>query len=82
MNSPRTIKTFQMHQVTGFYFFNKDDKKYVVYSTLYKHGRYASVHECTGLTDPQAQGKFLIDHSNEVDLLLRQKKSNSKIILT
>lgn len=63
-----------MHQVTGFYFFNKGEKKYVVYSTLYKSGRYASWHDCTGLTDEQARGKFLVEHSNEVDLLMKQKK--------
>jgi hypothetical protein len=74
-----------MHQVTGFYFFTKDDKKYVVYSTLYKSGRYASFHEYTGLTDEQARGRFIIEHSKEVDSLLMQKQSNenkSKIILS
>jgi hypothetical protein len=72
------------HQITGFYFFKKGDKSYVVYSTLYKSGRYASWHECTGLTEEQARGKFVLEHSAEVDLLMRQKKANdskSKIIV-
>lgn len=75
-----------MHSITGFYFFTKaDGKKFVVYSTLYKSGRYASIHDCTGLTDEQARGKFVIEHSNEVDHLMKVKKQNesrSKIILT
>lgn len=75
-----------MHQITGFYFFTKPKtgKRYVMYSTLYKSGRYASTHDCTGLTDAQARGKFIIEHSNEVDTLLRQERENkqkqSKII--
>jgi hypothetical protein len=72
-----------MHQITGFYFFShKDGSKYVVYSTLYKSGRWASMHECTGLTDEQARGKFVVEHSEEVDRLMKQKeKAKSKIIL-
>lgn len=71
-----------MHQITGFYFLtNKDGRKHVVYSTLYKDGRYCSMHDATGLTDEQARGKFVIEHSNEVDHLLREKnKQQSKII--
>jgi hypothetical protein len=54
----------------------------VVYSTLYKSGRWASMHECTGLTDEQARGKFVVEHSEEVDRLMMQKeKAKSKIIL-
>lgn len=71
-----------MHQITGYYFFTKGEKKFVVYSTLYKAGRFASMHECTGLTDEQARGKFLIEHSNEVDLLIKQKKQQNKIVLS
>lgn len=76
-----------MHQITGYFFFtHKNGKKYVIYSTLYSSGRYASTHECTGLTDEQARGKFIIEHSNEVDVLLAQKRQNerenSKLILT
>lgn len=74
-----------MHQITGYYFFTKGDKRFVVYSTLYQSGRYASFHDCTGLTEEQAKGKFIIDHNKEVDLLMQQKKKNdskSKIILT
>lgn len=73
-----------MHQITGYYFFTKGDKKFLVYSTLYKSGRWASFHDCTGLTDEQARGKFIVEHSKEVDLLMAQKKkdeSKSKIIL-
>jgi hypothetical protein len=70
-----------MHQITGFYFFTKaDGKKFVVYSTKYPSGRYCSLHECTGLADEQARGKFILEHSKEVDYLIRQK-NNSKIIL-
>jgi hypothetical protein len=69
-----------MHQITGFYFFTKGEKKYVIYSTLYSHGRYANTFECTGLTDEQARGKFIIEHSKMVDLSLKQKQ-NQKIIL-
>lgn len=74
-----------MHQITGYYFFShKNGKKYVVYSTLYKSGRWASMHDCTGLTEAQARGKFVIEHSEEVDRLMAEKKKNetqSKIIL-
>lgn len=74
-----------MHQITGYYFFTKSDgKKYVVYSTLYKEGRFANMFECTGLTDEQARGKFVIDHSQMVDASLIQKRnqeSKSKIVL-
>jgi hypothetical protein len=71
------------HTITGFYFFSHvNGKKYVVYSTLYKSGRWASMHECTGLTDEQARGKFVVEHSEEVDRLMMQKeKAKSKIIL-
>jgi hypothetical protein len=74
-----------MHQITGYYFFTKSDKRFVVYSTLYQSGRYASFHDCTGLTEEQAKGKFIVDHNKEVDFLMQQKKKNdskSKIILT
>lgn len=74
-----------MHQITGYYFFShKNGKKYVVYSTLYESGRWASMHECTGLTEAQARGKFIVEHSKEVDRLMAEKKRNetqSKIIL-
>lgn len=71
-----------MHQITGYRFFFKKDKKFVLYSTLYAHGRYASLHECTGLTDQQASVKFIVEHNHEVDRLLAEKKRNqSKIIL-
>lgn len=73
-----------MHQITGYFFItHKNGKKFVIYSTLYKSGRYASMHECTGITDEQARGKFIIEHSKEVDHLLREEqknKSHSKII--
>jgi hypothetical protein len=62
------------HQITGYYFFNKGEKKYVIYSTKYKGGRYASMHECTGLTEEQARGKFITAHSEEVDHLLKRQK--------
>jgi hypothetical protein len=74
-----------MHQITGFRFFNKGPKRFVIYSTLYKSGRWASMHECTGLTDEQARGKFIVEHSEEVDRLMAQKKLNDskhKIILS
>jgi hypothetical protein len=74
-----------MHQITGYFFFsNKKGKKYVVYSTLYKSGRYASMHNCTGMSDDQARGAFILEHSREVDHLLTQEKANknqSKIIV-
>jgi hypothetical protein len=73
------------HQITGYYFFTKGEKKFVIYSTKYKGGRYASIHECTELTDEQARGKFVIEHSNEVDQLMKQKEIDEqkhKIILT
>lgn len=68
-----------MHQVTGYYFTGK----WVIYSTLYRQGRYASIHDRTGLTDQQAMGKFLIEHSHEVDYLLlqEQKQQHSKLHL-
>jgi hypothetical protein len=82
---PLLPKLFCMHPITGYYFFSHaNGKKYVVYSTLYKSGRYASMHECTDLTDEQARGKFVIEHSNEVDLVMRQKQVNeqqNKIVL-
>jgi hypothetical protein len=69
-----------MHQITGFYFFtHKDGRKFVIYSTRYKSGRYANTFECTGLTDEQARGKFIVEHSKMVDATLRQ--TQSKIIL-
>jgi hypothetical protein len=74
-----------MHYPTGFYFFTKGEKKYVIYSTLYKSGRYANTFECTDLTDEQARGKYLIDHSKMVDATMRQKQmqeSKHKIILS
>jgi hypothetical protein len=68
-----------MHQITGFRFFTKNNgNKYVVYSTLYSHGRYASLHDCTGLTDQQAMGKFIVEHNHEVDRLLKEKQANEK----
>jgi hypothetical protein len=82
---PLFFKQIQMHTITGFYFFShKNGKKYVIYSTLYKLGRFASLHECTGMTDAQARGAFVIEHSREVDYLMKVKKQNdnkSKIIL-
>lgn len=75
-----------MHYPTGYYFFShKDGRKFVIYSTLYKEGRFANTFECTGLTDEQARGKFLIDHSKMVDSSMVQKRlqeSKHKIILT
>lgn len=68
-----------MYQVTGFYF----HKHYVIYSTKTTTGRFASMHDRTGLTDQQAQGKFHIEHSEEVDRLIKQKKdtdSKSRIL--
>ena len=63
----------------------KGDKRFVVYSTLYKSGRYASWHDCTGMPDDQARGKFLMEHSNEEDHLLKtenqQNEKRSKIIV-
>ena len=63
-----------MHQITGYYFFTKGEKKYVIYSTKYPDGRFASMHECTGMTDEQARGRFIIEHSEEVDYLMREKQ--------
>jgi hypothetical protein len=69
-----------MHSITGFFFFDhKDGRRFVIYSTLYSHGRYANTFECTGLTDEQARGKFVLDHSKLVDNTLKSQKS--KIIL-
>ena len=70
-----------MHQITGFRFFDKADKRFVIYSTLYKSGRWASLHECTGLTDEQARGKFIVEHSKEVDRLMMEKHNETKKII-
>lgn len=71
-----------MHQITGFYFFDhKDGRRFVIYSTLYKEGRFANTFECTGLTDEQARGKFIVDHSRMVDASLNQLRKQSKIVL-
>jgi hypothetical protein len=73
------------HQITGYRFFTKGEKNFVIYSTLYKSGRFASLHNCTGLTEEQARGKFIVEHSNEVDLLLMEKQNQErkhKIILS
>jgi hypothetical protein len=67
-----------MHQITGYRFFNKGQKKYVMYSTLYERGRFATVHECTDLTDQQAMGKFICEHSHEVDRMIREQEANKK----
>lgn len=73
------------HPITGFYFhITKEGVKWVGYSTLYHSGRYLSWHNATGLTDEQARGKFIVEHSQEVDHLIaeKQKKENkNKIIL-
>jgi hypothetical protein len=70
-----------MHKITGFYFFDhKDGRRFVIYSTLYKEGRFANTFECTGLSDEQARGKFVIDHSKMVDASLNQLRK-PKIIL-
>lgn len=76
-----------MHPVTGYFFFTnaKTGRKHVIYSTLYSDGWFASMHDCTGLTEQQARGRFLVEHSWEVDVLIKQKAVNenkSKIILT
>lgn len=70
-----------MHQITGYRFTGK----WVIYSTLYSHGKYASMHDRTGLTDQQAMGKFIVEHSYEVDYLIKrkndlEKEQHSKII--
>lgn len=70
-----------MHQITGYYFFNKGDKKYVIYSTKYPSRRFASVHECTDLTDEQARGKFIVEHSNEVDYLIKEKQRQDSLTI-
>jgi hypothetical protein len=70
-----------MHQITGFYFFNKGEKKFVIYSTKYDSGRFASVHEYTGLTDEQARGRFIVEHSEEVDYLIRDKKQKDSLTI-
>lgn len=69
-----------MHQITGYVF----HKNYVIYSTKYKHGRYCSMHDRTGLTDQQAQGKFIVEHNNEVNHLIQVKKQeeSKKRIIT
>lgn len=62
----------------------KGEKRFVMYSTLYRGGRFSSMHECTGLTDEQAKGKFIIEHSNEVDHLIAEKQrreNKSRIIV-
>jgi hypothetical protein len=65
------------HQITGFYFY----KNYVIYSTKYESGRYCSMHDRTGLTDEQAMGKFIIEHSKEVDYLIRDKKQKDSLTI-
>lgn len=74
-----------MHPVTGYYFLGGAGGKYVMYSTMYDHGRYLSIHNREGLTEAQAKGKFLVEHSHEVDRLMkenrdREKQQHSKII--
>lgn len=74
-----------MHQITGFYFFtHKDGRRFVIYSTLYQSGRFASFHDCTGMTEQQARGAFITQHNHEVDRLLVQKRmgeNRQKIIV-
>jgi hypothetical protein len=70
-----------MHQITGYYFFTKGDKKFVIYSTKYDSGRFASMHECTGLTDEQARGRFIVEHSQEVDFLRREKQRQDSLTI-
>jgi hypothetical protein len=70
-----------MHQITGYYFFEKGDKKFVIYSTKYESGRFASMHECTGLTDEQARGKFIVEHSKEVDFLRMEKQRQDSLTI-
>jgi hypothetical protein len=70
-----------MHQITGYYFFTKGDKKFVIYSTKYDSGRFASMHDCTGLTDEQARGKFIVEHSKEVDFLRKEKQRQDSLTI-
>ena len=71
-----------MHQITGYYFLtHRNGKRYVIYSTYYEHGKYRSWHECTGLTDEQAKGKFIIEHSHEVDYLIKDKKQKDSLTI-
>jgi hypothetical protein len=82
IKGPCYLKPSKMHKITGFFFFDhKDGRRFVIYSTLYESGRYANTFECTGLTDEQARGKFVIDHSNMVELTLKQQRK-SKLILS
>lgn len=64
-----------MHQITGYYFLGQ---KHVMYSTMYSHGRYCSIHDRTGLTEAQAKGRFIVEHSQEVDRLIKERKDREK----
>lgn len=50
--------------------------KYVMYSTIIKDDRFMSIHDRTGLTDEQAQHRFMNKHRDEVQLLIREKLEN------
>jgi hypothetical protein len=39
------------------------------------------MHDRTGLTDEQAMGKFIIEHSKEVDYLIRDKKQKDSLTI-
>lgn len=68
-----------MHLPTGYYFLGT---KWVMYSTKYESGRWASIHDRTGLSEEQARGKFLVEHSHEVDrLMVEAKTKQSKHLL-
>lgn len=64
--------------ITGYYFFRKGERKYVLYSSIIGDDRFASMHDCTELTDDQAKNRFKEEHHKEVMLLIKQKHENDQ----
>ena len=72
-----------MYKVTRFEYLGK----HIAYVSVVQRNAYISIHNRDGLTDQQARMKFHIEHTNEVDYLIRkkileeEKKNEGKLLL-